>query len=72
MHGNYDKKFRKNAKEEENSKRIVLELIEELEKGHIVFAYSYYTSVELAKELENRGLGCLRFYCEKAKGFTVF
>jgi len=57
IHANYDKKFRKKAKGNENSKRIVLEMIEELNKGHIIFADSYYTSIDLAKELEEKGFG---------------
>jgi len=57
IHGNYDKRFRKKAKGTDNSKRIVLELIEELNKGHIIFADSYYTSIELAKELDEKGFG---------------
>lgn len=41
IHASYDKKYRKEAKGNENSKRIVLKLLEKLEEGHhIVFTDS--------------------------------
>ena len=35
IHANYDKKYLKNVKGNENSKRIVRELVEELQEGGI-------------------------------------
>lgn len=67
VHANYDKRFRKEAKGNENSQRIVLELIEGLKEGHIIFADSYYTSIELARKLEGKGIAICGSISKKRK-----
>jgi len=72
IHANYDRKFRKKAKGNDNSKRIVLELIEELNKGHIIFSDSYYTSIELARELDLKGFGLCASIGKNRKDLPIY
>ena len=55
IHASSNKKYRNQSKWNENFKRIVSELLKDIEEGHIVYTDSHYISIKLQKYSEIMG-----------------